>query len=140
MDSLQWVDLTYYKKHESEDPTKLRATYYTELRMYQPHGDVHQKRSIVEAIVLFLTRFGRRAGISLAVFALSFLPVVGRFVLPAASCYTFNQAVGPIPAIVVFGTGLMLPKRYLVIFLQSYFTSRRLMRELVGLTYHACRK
>lgn len=80
---------------------------------------------------MFLMRFGKRAGISLAVFALSYIPYVGRLVLPAASFYTFNKAAGLGPAAVVFGTGLFLPRRYLVIFLQSYFSSRSLMRELL---------
>ncbi|KAI4205273.1 MAG: hypothetical protein LQ350_000595 [Teloschistes chrysophthalmus] len=62
---------------------------------------------------------------------LSYLPYIGRFVLPAASFYTFNNAVGPIPATVIFGSGIFLPRRYLVVFLQSYFSSRSLMRELL---------
>ena len=99
--------------------------------MYKAHSDASKHKSPMDAAIAFLMRFGRRAGISLAVFALSYLPVVGRFVLPAASFYTFNNAVGPIPATVIFGSGLFLPRRYLVVFLQSYFTSRRLMRELV---------
>ncbi|KAI9871449.1 MAG: hypothetical protein M1830_002903, partial [Pleopsidium flavum] len=37
MDSLQWVDQTYVQKHKSEDPTKLRAMYYQNLRMYSTH-------------------------------------------------------------------------------------------------------
>jgi hypothetical protein len=82
---------------------------------------------------MFLMRFGRKAGISLAVFALSYVPYVGRFVLPAASFYTFQKVGGLGPAAIVFGTGIFLPRRYLVIFLQSYFSSRSLMRELVSL-------
>lgn len=131
MDSLQWVDKTYYQKHSSEDPSTLRATYYTELKMYQIHGDTGKHKAPMGAAVAFLRRFGRRAAISLAVYALSHLPVVGRFVLPAASFYTFNNAVGPIPASLIFGSGIFLPRRYLIIFLQSYFSSRSLMRELV---------
>jgi hypothetical protein len=57
-------------------------------------------------------------------------------VLPAASFYTFNKAVGLTPAAAVFGGGLFLPRKYLVIFLQSYFSSRSLMRELVRLLYY----
>ena len=131
MDSLKWVDQTYYQKHKSEDPTSLRATYYTELRMYQAHGDTSKHKKPMDAAIAFLIRFGRKAGISLAVYALSYLPVVGRFVLPAASFYTFNNAVGPIPATIIFGSGIFLPRRYLVKFLASYFSSRSLMRELV---------
>lgn len=87
---------------------------------------------------MFLMRFGKKAGLSLAVFALSYIPYVGRLVLPAASFYTFNSVAGLGPAAIVFGTGIFLPKRYLVIFLQSYFSSRSLMRELVSsLFFHA---
>ena len=136
MDSLQWVDQTYYAKHKSENPKTLRATYYAELRMYQAHGDTSQHRKPMDAAIAFLMRFGRRAGISLAIYALSYLPVVGRFVLPAASLYTFNKAVGPVPATVIFGSGIFLPRRYLIVFLQSYFSSRSLMRELVCPVLH----
>ncbi|MCJ1259890.1 hypothetical protein MMC24_007729 [Lignoscripta atroalba] len=131
MDSLQWVDQTYVLKHKSEDPKTLRAMYYPNLRMYSTHGETSKQRTPMDAAMAFLIRFGRRAAISLAVYMLSYLPVVGRFVLPAASFYTFNNAVGPVPATLIFGSGIFLPRRYLVVFLQSYFSSRSLMRELL---------
>ena len=132
MDSLEWVDQTYIQKHKSEDPKTLRALYYPNLRMYTTHGDTSKHRTPTDAAIAFLVRFGRRAGISLAIYLLSYLPVIGRFVLPAASFYTFNNAVGPLPAAVIFGSSIFLPRRYLVVFLQSYFSSRSLMRELVS--------
>ena len=131
MDSLKWVDTTYVQKHKSEDPSTLRAMYYPNLVMYSTHGEAGKKKSPKDAIFMFLMRYGKRAAISLAIYLLSFLPLVGRFVLPAASFYTFNKAVGPVPAGIVFGSGLLLPRRYLVHFLQSYFSSRSLMRELL---------
>jgi len=131
MDSLQWVDQTYTQKHKSEDPSTLRAMYYPNLRLYSTHGDTSKHRAPMDAAIAFLIRFSRRAGISLAIYMLSYLPYVGRLVLPAASFYTFNKAVGPIPAVAIFGSGIFLPRRYLVVFLQSYFSSRSLMRELV---------
>lgn len=134
MDSLKWVDETYVQKHKGEDPKTLRAMYYPNLSMYSAHGDTSQRNKPQKAILAFFIRFGRRAGISLAVYLLSYLPIVGKLVLPAASFYTFNKAVGPVPATLIFGTGVILPRRYLIIFLQSYFSSRSLMRELVGLT------
>jgi hypothetical protein len=45
---------------------------------------------------------------------------------------TIIRAAGLGPGLIVFGTGIFLPRRYLVIFLQSYFSSRSLMRELVS--------
>ncbi|KAI0206022.1 transmembrane protein UsgS [Astrocystis sublimbata] len=131
MDSLRWVDMTYVTKHKNEDPDDLRDMYYPNLRQYkQVDGSTHSKSS-AEAISMFIWRFARKAGISLAIFALSYVPYIGKLVLPAASFYTFNKAVGLGPAAVIFGTGIFLPKRYLVIFLQTYFSSRSLMRELL---------
>ena len=120
------------EKHKSEDPTTLRAMYYPNLRMYSTHGDTSKHRAPKDAVLSFLFRFGRRAAISLLLYLLSYLPIAGRFVLPAASFYTLNKALGPLPASIIFGSGVFLPRRYLVIFLQSYFSSRSLMRELVG--------
>ena len=133
MDSLKWVDQTYVQKHKSEDPTNLRSMYYPYLSMYSTHGEIDQKkkRSALQGVVVTLKRYSRKALISLTVYALTFLPLVGKFVLPAASFYTFKTAVGPIPAAVVFGSGLVLPKRYMVSFLQTYFASRSLMRQLL---------
>ncbi|KAL8928494.1 MAG: hypothetical protein Q9208_001728 [Pyrenodesmia sp. 3 TL-2023] len=131
MDSLQWVDQTYIQKHQREDQKSLRALFYPNLRLYDTHGDTSKQKAPMDAAIAFLTRFGRRAAISLAIYMLSYLPIVGRFVLPAASFYTFNKAVGPVPATIIFGSGIFLPRRYLVMFLQSYFSSRSLMRELI---------
>ena len=136
MDSLAWVDRTYVTKHKDENPDELRAMYHPNLKMYE---DVHaQERSKSErtktydAMIAFGWRFGRKALLSLAVYLATFIPYVGRFVLPAASFYTFNNAVGTPAAVVIFSSGLLVPKRYLVMFLQSYFSSRSLMRDLVS--------
>ncbi|KAF2972000.1 hypothetical protein GQX73_g1584 [Xylaria multiplex] len=130
MDSLNWVDRTYVSKHKHESPDSLRDMYYPNLLQYkQKGGSTHTKGSA--AITMFVWRFVRKASISLAVFALSYVPYIGKLVLPAASFYTFNKAVGLGPASVIFGTSIFLPKRYLVIFLQTYFASRSLMRELL---------
>lgn len=134
MMSLQWVDLTYVKKHQHEDPNSLRDLFYPNLLQYkqykQADGSTHPG-STAQGMPIFFTRFTKKGLISLAVFALSYLPYIGRFVLPAASFYTFNSAVGLGPASIIFGTGIFLPRRYLVVFLQTYFSSRSLMRELL---------
>lgn len=131
MDSLHWVDITYVSKHKHDNPDNLRDMYYPNLRQYkQKDGSTHSKSS-AEAITMFVGRFARKGLISLAVFALSYVPYIGKLVLPAASFYTFNRAVGLGPAAVILGTGIFLPKRYLVIFLQTYFASRSLVRELL---------
>jgi hypothetical protein len=135
MESLDWVDRTYIQMHKSDDPSGLRAMYFPNLRMYKSGHtpkDPNNHKNIIDGVLTFLTRFSKRAGISLAIYLLSFLPVVGRLVLPVASFYTFRKAVSTPPAVAIFAVGLFLPKRYLVVFLQTYFTSRTLMRELVS--------
>ncbi|CAK7208724.1 hypothetical protein SCUCBS95973_000199 [Sporothrix curviconia] len=152
MQSLQWVDHTYAQKHARDaDAAALvdpRHRYYENLRTYAQVSRAHQPPPAPtsaslskvsdrlgpekKSVMRFLWRFGRKAGISLAVFALSYVPVVGRFVLPATSFYTFRRAVGLGPAALIFGTGLFLPRRYLVVFLQTYYGQRSLMRELLG--------
>ena len=137
MDSLAWVDQTYVAKHKGENPDELRAMYYPNLKMYDGvHTDKKkiegEKKSPYDAMVQFLWRFGKKAGLSLGVYLATFIPYVGNLVLPAVSFYTFNKAVGTPAAVVIFGSGLVVPKKYLVMFLQSYFSSRSLMRELVS--------
>lgn len=134
MESLRWVDKTYTQKHKEDDPTTLRPMYYDNLRMYSKGGRSPGKKSRFTPFKAFAIRYGKRTGMAIAVYVLSHLPLVGRFVLPCATFYTFNKAVGLGPAAVVFGTGLLLPKKYLLVFLQSYFSSRSLMRELVSLS------
>jgi hypothetical protein len=131
MQSLQWVDMTYVQKHKDDKPSELRDMYYPNLKTYRPTDGSTHSESTAQAVSMFLYRFLRKGAISLAVFSLSYVPVIGRFVLPAASFYTFNQAVGLGPASLIFGTGIFLPRRYLVIFLQTYFSSRSLTRELL---------
>ncbi|KAL1863953.1 hypothetical protein VTK73DRAFT_6293 [Phialemonium thermophilum] len=131
MDSLRWVDLTYVQKHREDDPDRLRAMYYPNLSQYPVRDGSTHSSSTAQAVSMFLLRFVRKGLISLAVFAASYVPYVGRFVLPAASFYTFNRAVGLGPASLIFGVGILMPRRYLVVFLQTYFASRSLVRELL---------
>jgi len=134
MESLKWVDQTYVQKHKAEDPSTLRAMYYPNLIQYSTKGSPGSSggsKPIGKSVMLFAQRYGRKVAMLFGVYLLSLLPVVGRFVMPAASFYTFKQNVGTTPAAVIFGTGLVLPKRFIVTFLHTYFASRSLMRELV---------
>lgn len=135
MDSLLWVDQTYVQKHKTEDPHNLRALYHQNLEQYPTHEpklEGKEKTPLKKAVMMYATKQGRKAAISLAVLGLSYVPYIGRFVLPAASFYTFRGAVGTQPAGAIFAASLLFPRRYLVSFLQAYFSSRTLMRELVG--------
>jgi len=134
MNSLRWVDTTYAIKHKTDDPHNLRAMYYPNLQLYsnqEAKDDTKKKTPFKQALIGYMIKYGRKGAISLAVVGLSYVPYVGRFVLPAASFYTFSGSVGHQPALAIFGASLLLPRRYLVTFLQTYFSSRTLMRELL---------
>ncbi|KAJ5994198.1 hypothetical protein N7451_009922 [Penicillium sp. IBT 35674x] len=131
MQSIHWVDATYAQKHKSEDPNTLRDMYYPNLEMFPAQGGPRQSRPKMEVFMIFANRYGKKIGLGLAVYFLSMVPIVGRFVMPAASFYTFKSHVGTAPAVVIFGAGLVLPKTYIIQFLHTYFASRSLMRELL---------
>lgn len=134
MMSLKWVDMTYIEKHERENPQNLREMYYPNMVQYSTkHVSSRSKRSTKGPLLAFVRRYSRRVGMWLGIYALSLLPVVGRFVIPAASFYTVRKSIGTAPAAVIFGSGIILPKRYITLFLHTYFASRSLMRELVSL-------
>ncbi|KAK6608946.1 transmembrane protein UsgS [Botrytis cinerea] len=147
MMSLAFVDETYYEKHKGEERSTLRDEYYPNLRRYPKRDGTTHKTSTAENMSIFLLKFGKKAGLSLAVYALSYVPILedSCFRLPVSihsistktnrnmvcSILTLLRAAGLGPGLIVFGTGIFLPRRYLVIFLQSYFSSRSLMRELL---------
>jgi len=134
MKSLEWVDHTYMVKHKSDDPMTLRALYYPNIAMYRsqaPTPELKGRRSKHHAALVFLKRHAQRAVISLGIYMLTFVPYIGRFVLPAASFYSLNKAIGIEAAAVVFGVGFILPRRWMVMFLQGFFASRSLTRELL---------
>lgn len=132
MQSIYWVDRTYMQKHKSENPDTLRAMYYPNLVMYPTKGGSGSSAPKAEALLAFFNRYAKRVGILVGVYIISCLPYIGRYVLPAASYYTFSKHVGSMPATVIFCVGLVLPKAYLVRFMHTYFASRSLMRELVS--------
>jgi len=140
MDSLRWVDFTYTRKHKEDDPATLRAQYYPNLlawsQLPKPEktaaaANKNKQLAAIEKFQPFLLRWGRKAGISLAVYLLSFLPYLGRFILPAASFYSLNKAAGVGPAGVISLVGLFVPRRYMAVGLQAYYASRSLVRELL---------
>ena len=145
MESLKWVDKTYSQKHRQDDPKDLRAMYYPNMIQYptsgkdakpskqhipaHPHGS---PRTLQDAVQAFGRRYSKKFALMLAIYVASLMPLVGRFIAPAVSFYTFRRTVGTNPAAIIFGTGLLLPRRFLITFLQTYFASRSLMRDLVG--------
>lgn len=135
MDGLKWVDQTYVEKHHSEDPKTLRAMYYPNLTQYKsslPPKSKSLKASPWDGGVQFFNRYARRAIVSLTFLLLSHVPYFGKFILPVISFYTFDKKVGNKPAVIIFALGLFIPRKYFVVFLQTYFASRSMVTELVS--------
>ncbi|KAG0154201.1 hypothetical protein PDIDSM_1581 [Penicillium digitatum] len=131
MQSIQWVDTTYIQKHKTEDPHHLRSLYYPNLAQYSTKGGSSVSQPFPQALKSFFSRYSKKFGMLLGIYILSMVVVIGRFVMPAASFFTFRSLVGSTPAAVIFGVGLMLPKEHIVTFLHTYYASRSLMRELL---------
>ena len=130
MQSLNWVDITYIKKHKSDNPADLRDLYYPNLRANERSYSSRPLMKNSKAFT-FAHKYIRRASLSIILFSLSYIPVIGKFVLPLASFYAFHKAVGLGAAALIFSTGVFLPREHLILFLQSYYSSRNLMRELL---------
>lgn len=130
MQSLNWVDTTYMRKHIYDSPNDLRELYYPNLRSYHLENQFRSNRYRT-AFANFLFKYARRAWLSIVIYTLSYLPVIGTLVLPMASFYSFKKAAGFAPAALIFGIGILLPRDFLIIFLQTYYSSRNLMRELL---------
>ncbi|KAJ8102500.1 hypothetical protein POJ06DRAFT_244829 [Lipomyces tetrasporus] len=79
----------------------------------------------------FVSRYFRRSILSVAIYFLSLIPYLGKIVLQVISFYSFRKTVGVVPAVVVFGTATLVPKKWLTIFLAAYWGSRSLTRELL---------
>lgn len=151
--SLAWVDKTYLAKHlpaatasSVSIPVEIQyRLYYPTLSLYKPHKDyippsaddpkkALKKRTLKKNSPLkkFLYKSLRKAALSVTVYLLTFLPVVGPLVLPVSSAYSLHQVTGPLPAgLFAFASMFILPKSWTVKLLQTYFASRTLMRELL---------
>lgn len=132
MQSLKWVDHTNRKKHEHTAHDKFRVDFYQNLKEYPRfsagYGSPNQSTNTLHRIIF---KYCRKGLVSLLVMSLSYLPGIGQLILPALSFYTFKNAVGFTFAGVIFGSSIVLPRRYLIIFLQTYFATRTLTRELL---------
>ncbi|KAF3915106.1 hypothetical protein ABW20_dc0100437 [Dactylellina cionopaga] len=135
MESLNWVDTTYLRKHADDHPQHLRPLYHQNLVLWEKGGAKADNKDgqLVKSKKQneFVMRMARKGAISLAVYISSMVPFLGRFVLPAASAFSAHPAAGIGPAIVVFIAGLFVPRKNMVIALQAYYASRSLVRQLL---------
>lgn len=80
----------------------------------------------------FLQKSLKRSGISLALYFLSGFPFIGRFMVPAASFYSLHRVIGTPAALGIFAVGLSVRRRYMFMFLSSFWGSRSLVHDLLS--------
>jgi hypothetical protein len=134
MMSLQFVDKVYKSKHPETD-----RAYYPPLKQYDVEKPIPASQappaynsSTSDKFDLFIRKYAQRALTTIAVYTLSGVPVIGRFVLPVMSFYSFNQVVGTPVAATVFGVSLFAPRRWMMLFLSAFWGGRSLSRELLN--------
>lgn len=151
--SLKWVDKVYKAKHPDSE-----REYYCALMQYKIGSGSNPAlnrppSSSLGAIVLpifnkirpiaasnsktnklsdFMVRYLERTALTLTVYFLAQIPFFGKIVLPATSFFSLNKVVGTSSALGIAAFGLVVPKRYMVIFISSFWGSRSLVRELLG--------
>jgi hypothetical protein len=125
IESLRHVDYTYIKKHEGEQ--NLRPPYTPALERY-PYGTERW-----DEMFQYLKRTWNKFKIALLLYFLSLLPFFGAFVYPVASAYALVNSLGPIPAITIGVFMYIIPgtKPFAMIFLETLYSSRAMMRELL---------
>ncbi|KAG5357772.1 hypothetical protein CJU89_4242 [Yarrowia sp. B02] len=136
--SLQHADETYAKKHPGQ-----KRQYYLPLVTYKEQARaygtgkkpwwsfVSQKAASGNDFSSFLSRMATRTAFTLAMYLIRDIPVLGSLSINSAAFYSFNQVVGTPAAAAVFGLGLMVPKKWLLVFLSAFWGSRSLVRELL---------
>ncbi|BFZ56814.1 hypothetical protein PYCC9005_003862 [Savitreella phatthalungensis] len=136
--SLRWCDGIYLGKHDgraaSNNPSTSESTIVKDNQGKTLRPQYAQSLGAIKPTFTntFMKRTLRRSLMGLAIYAASFVPYLGKLVLPALSFYTLNKSVGVVPAggFMAF-SGLILPRHYTVVILQTYLGTRALTRQLL---------
>ncbi|RUP17002.1 hypothetical protein BC936DRAFT_139485 [Jimgerdemannia flammicorona] len=118
MDSLRYIDV-------QEAMQEGRRPYASALAEYEFKVDYWGN------IVQYLKRTYKRFKLSILVYALTFVPLIGRFVVPLAGAYTVIKSLGLSLGVAVGVTSYILPPGYGIQILSTLFAMRALTRELL---------
>ncbi|KAF5099506.1 hypothetical protein D0Z00_001638 [Geotrichum galactomycetum] len=146
--SLEFVDKVYKKKHPESHREFYGSLSHTHKHHEERkhHGHNYPKPTDIagwldffsnfltkdSGFVQFVKRYLKHSALSLVIFLLSGVPVLGRIILPVTSFYSLNKVVGTPTALVLFAVGLAVERKYMIIFLSTFWGGRRLVRELLA--------
>lgn len=82
--------------------------------------------------ITFLQRYFKQSAFSLGIYLLSGLPLIGPVIMPAVSFYSFNKVVGTPTALGIFAVGLAVRRKYMIMFLSTFWGGRSLVRGFLA--------
>ncbi|CAG8794957.1 18645_t:CDS:2, partial [Racocetra persica] len=125
MESLRHIDHTYIKKHKNDQD--LRPAYTPALERYEYNINYWNEMK------QYLFHTLNQIKVTMILYLISLIPFIGVLVYPIASAYALVNSLGYKPAIVVGILMYITPgtKPIAMVFLESVYSSRTLMRELL---------
>ncbi|CAG8444596.1 3436_t:CDS:2 [Ambispora leptoticha] len=125
LESLRQIDIVYLRKHQGEQ--ELRPPYASALERYDL--DINYWAEMRA----YMMRTFRDLRWTALLYLASLIPLVGRLIYPAASAYALVNSLGLYPATTVGVLMYITPgtKKFAILFLETLFSSRTLMRELL---------
>ncbi|KAI8064660.1 hypothetical protein BC940DRAFT_92954 [Gongronella butleri] len=91
----------------------------------------HAKQQYWQNMRRYMMRTWKKARLGLLIYALSMLPVIGKFMFPLAGAYTTYQALGKTQGIAVGICFIFLPRWATMQLIRALIGMRALMRELL---------
>lgn len=138
LSSLEFIDSVYLKKHPDRQSQQFHQNL-VELSVENKENyntgfniqNLKKKYTSSQDFSAFVKRHLTKTTLNLLVLLISKLPYVGTVVLGLISFQSLNDKIGTERAIVVFGTLQMIPKKYSVAFLTTYYGSRSMVHDLL---------
>lgn len=139
--SLKYIDQVYAKKHPGT-----KRDFYQQLVKYEqmnwqdfkPEDSKYDHKTSAcqvertrKSLRQFIRSYMIRTAMSLAAYSLSGVPILGRLVLPIMTFRSLNPVIGGTAAGFLATMGLVISRKYMVIFLSSFWGGRSLARELL---------
>ena len=146
--SLRYVDGVYQKEHPDS-----RRQYYVPLQNYQGVDGIRHnssedvlkdshliswvsemKSSLLQShgFRKYLQRYLRSCAITLGIYLLSALPIVGPSVMPIVSFYCLNKVAGTPVALGVFCVAFSIKRKDMIVLLSTLWGGRALVWELLS--------
>ncbi|ORZ17638.1 hypothetical protein BCR42DRAFT_490357 [Absidia repens] len=126
METIHYIDDIGKKKHDKEEATTYTMALVQRSAMYS-----NKKKEVWPSMKSFVLRTWKKVRLGLVIFLLSLLPVVGRFVFPAAGAYTTFKSLGNTQGIAVGICFVFLPRWATMMLVRALIGMRTLMRELL---------